>query len=57
MKNRHATIDNYANAVVDGMDLRTLCAFAINTIAESLDDYSDKEIIKLCNEYQDGLIE
>ena len=57
MKNRHATIDNYANAVVDGMDLKTLCAFAIDTIIENLDDYTDKEIIELCNEYQDGLIE
>ena len=57
MKNRHATIDNYANAVVDGMDLKTLCAFAIDTIIENLDDYTDREIIELCNEYQDGLIE
>ena len=57
MKNRHATISNYAEAVVDGMDMKTLCAFAIDTIVENLDDYSDKEIIELCNEYQEGLIE
>ena len=55
---RQATIANYAEAVVDGMDLKTLCAFAIDTIVENLDDYTDKEIIELCNEYQDeGLIE
>ncbi len=57
MKNRHATIANYAEAVVDGMDLKTLCAFAIDTIVDNLDDYSDQEVIELCNEYQDGLIE
>ena len=58
MKDRHATIANYAEAVVDGMDLKTLCAFAIDTIVDNLDDCSDKEIIELCNEYQDeGLIE
>ena len=57
MKDRHATIANYAEAVVDGMDLKTLCAFAIDTIIDNLDDYSDQEIIELCNEYQDGLIE
>lgn len=58
MKDRHATIANYAEAVVDGMDMKTLCAFAIDTIIENLDDYSDQEIIELCNEYQDnGLIE
>lgn len=58
MKDRAQTIANYAEAVVDGMDMKTLCAFAIDTIVENLDDYSDKEIIELCNEYQDnGLIE
>lgn len=57
MKDRHATIANYAEAVVDGMDLKTLCAFAIDTIVDNLDDYSDQEIIELCNEYQEGLIE
>ncbi len=57
MKDRHATIANYAEAVVDDMDLKTLCAFAIDTIVDNLDDYSDQEVIELCNEYQEGLIE
>ena len=57
MKDRHATIANYAEAVVDGMDLKTLCAFAIDTIVDNLDNYSDQEIIELCNEYQEDLIE
>ena len=57
MKDRHATIANYAESVVDGMYLKTLCAFAIDTIVDNLDDYSDQEIIELCNEYQEGLIE
>tara|TARA_B100001778_G_C18528987_1_gene602623 strand:- start:354 stop:527 length:174 start_codon:yes stop_codon:yes gene_type:complete len=56
MKDRHTTIANYAEAVVDGMDLKTLCAFAIDTIVENLNDYTDKEVIELCDEYQDGLI-
>ena len=61
MKDRHATIANYANAVVDGMDLRALWAFAIDTIVDSLDDYSDEEVIELIKEYDDdntmGIIE
>ena len=58
MKDREKTINNYANAVVAGMDFKTLWAFAIDTIVENLDDYSDEEIIELCNEYQDdGLVE
>ena len=51
MKDRHATIANYAQAVVDGMDMKTLCAFAIDTIVDNLDDYSDNEVIELCQEY------
>lgn len=57
MKDRGQTIANYANAVVDGMDMKTLVSFAVDTIVDDLDDYSDEDIIKLCNEYQDGLIE
>ena len=61
MKNREATIANYAEAVVDGMDFKTLWSFAIDTIVDSLDDYSDKEVIELVKEYDDdntmGIIE
>ena len=61
MKDRHATISNYAQTVVDGMDMKTLCAFAIDTIVDSLDDYSDAEVIELCQEYDEdnslGIIE
>ncbi len=53
MKDRYATIANYAEARVEGIDMKTLCAFAIDTIVENLDDYFDKAIIDLCNEHQD----
>ena len=57
MKDRYATISNYAEAVVDGMDMKTLCAFAIDTIVEALDDYSDNEVIELVKEYdEDGTL-
>ena len=57
MKDRYATIANYAQAVVDGMDMEVLCSFAFDTIVENLHDYSDDDIIELCNRYQEGLIE
>ena len=61
MKDRHATIANYAEAVVDGMDIKTLCAFAIDTIVQELDDYTDEQLITLVKDYDDdgqlGLIE
>ena len=53
MKDRGQTIANYANAVVDGMDLKTLCVFAIDTIVDDLDDYTDEEIIQLCKDYDE----
>ena len=61
MKDRHATIANYAEAVVDGMDFKTLWAFAIDTIIVNLDDYSDEEVIELVKEHDEdnalGIIE
>ena len=61
MKDRHATIANYAEAVVDGMDFRTLCALAIETIIENLDDCADDDLIEMVKNYDEdgalGLIE
>jgi len=64
MKNREQTIVNYAEAVVDGMDMKTLVVFAIDTIVDDLSDkdaYTDEDIIKLVKDYDDdgelGLIE
>ena len=61
MKDRHATIANYAEAVVDGMDMKTLCSFAIDTIVQDLDDYTDEQLITLIKDYDEddalGIIE
>ena len=57
MKDRHATIANYAEAVVDGMDMKTLCSFAIDTIIENLDDCSDDDLIAMVNDFdEDGTL-
>tara|TARA_B100001057_G_scaffold43616_1_gene39008 strand:- start:3209 stop:3394 length:186 start_codon:yes stop_codon:yes gene_type:complete len=61
MKDRHATIANYAEAVVDGMDMKTLCAFAIDTIIENLEFCSDDDLIEMVKNYDEdntlGIIE
>jgi hypothetical protein len=64
MKNREQTIANYAEAVVDGMDLKSLICLAIDYIVDDLSDkdaYTDEDIIELVNDYDDegqlGLIE
>mgnify|MGYP001288592233 CR=1 FL=1 len=61
MKNREATLSNYAEAVVDGMDLKTLCQFATECIIEQLHDYTDEDLIELIEDYDEdnamGIIE
>lgn len=64
MKNRDQTIHNYAEAVVDGMDLKTVCIVAMDSIIKDLSDedaYSDEDIIEIVKDYDDngelGLIE
>ena len=36
--------DNYANLIVDGMDMDSLVTFAVETIAQNLDDWTEDEI-------------
>ena len=64
MKNRDQTIHNYAEAVVDGMDMKALICLAIDYIVDDLSDkdaYTDEDIIELVKDYDDdgqlGLIE
>ena len=51
MTDRHKTIVNYAEHVVDGMDLKDLCNFAIDCIVQDLDDYTDEQIVELVTQY------
>jgi len=51
MKDRHKTIVNYAEHVVDGMDLKDLCNFAIDCIVQEMDDYTDDEIVEVVSQY------
>jgi hypothetical protein len=37
-------IQLYAEQIVDGMDVRDLCAFAIDTICDNLDGLSEDEL-------------
>ena len=50
---RHQTIFNYAEAVVDAMDLKTLCVLATEYIIESLDDHTDEQVIGLIKDYDE----
>ena len=54
---RNKLQDDYVNQVVDNMDIKTLCAFAYDTISRSLDDYSDEELIVEVKEYDPHLLD
>ena len=46
-------IEAYANDVVDAMDVRDLCAFAIDTISDNMDGMNEKELLEELGHYYD----
>ena len=46
-------IQLYAERVVDGMDVRDLCAFAIDTIVDNMNDYNESELMEELSHYYD----
>ena len=46
-------IQLYAERVVDNMDVRDLCAFAIDTICDNMDDYNESELMEELSHYYD----
>lgn len=43
----------YAERVVDNMDVRDLCAFAIDTIVDNMIDYNESELMEELSHYYD----
>jgi len=46
-------IEAYAERVVDNMDVRDLCAFAIDTISDNMDGLSESEVLEELQHYYD----
>ena len=46
-------IEAYAHDVVDAMDVRDLCAFAIDTISDNMDGMSEKDLLEELGHYYD----
>ena len=49
----HKLIEAYAIEVVDSMDVRDLCAFAIDTICDNMDGMSEKDLLEELGHYYD----
>lgn len=56
MVNRDDLISEYAELVVDGMDMETLCMYAIEKIRADLSTYSDEDLEAEVRDYYPHLL-
>jgi len=55
--NREQLIEDYAQQILDGMDMKTMECFVYDTLVENLMSYDDAELIKEIKEYNPELLE
>ena len=55
--NREALIADYAQQILDGMDMKTMECFVYDTLVENLSSYSDEQLIEEVTEYNPELLE
>ncbi len=51
---REKVINDYAELIVDGMDLKSCAQLCVETIVSNLQECTDEEIIAEIKEYTDG---
>ena len=54
---RQQLIADYAQQILDGMDMKTMECFVYDTLMDNLSSYSDEELIEEVTEYNPELIE
>jgi len=55
--NREELIADYAQQILDGMDMKTMECFVYDTLLDNLSSYSDEELIAEVTEYNPELLE
>lgn len=55
--NREELIADYAQQILDGMDMKTMECFVYDTLRDNLSSYSDEELISEVTEYNPELLE
>jgi hypothetical protein len=55
--NREQLIADYAQQILDGMDMKTMECFVYDTLQDNLSSYSDAELIQEVTEYNPELLE
>jgi len=54
---RDSLIADYAQQILDGMDMKTMECFVYDTLKDNLASYSDDELIAEVTEYNPELLE
>jgi len=55
--NRDQLIEDYAQTILDGLDMDAVLGIAYDTLTGNLSSYSDEELIKEVKEYNPELLE
>jgi hypothetical protein len=55
--NREQLIADYAQQILDGMDMKTMECFVYDILVENLSSYSDEQLIEEVTEYNPELLE
>jgi len=54
---RDSLISDYAQQILDGMDMKTMECFVYDTLKDNLASYSDEELIAEITEYNPEMLE
>ena len=54
---RDQLIADYAQQVLDGMDMKTMECFVYDTLCENLSSYSDEDLIAEVNQFNPELLD
>ena len=57
MIDRESLIADYAQQILDNMDIKTMECFVYDTLKDNLSSYSDEELITEVTEYNPELLE
>ena len=55
--NRDSLIQDYAQQILDGMDMKTMECFVYDTLVSNLESYTDEDLLSEVTEYKPELLE
>ena len=55
--NRDSLIQDYAQQILDGMDMKTMDCFVYDSLVSNLESYTDEDLLSEVTEYNPELLE